>query len=364
MKGLFLLIVIVGALWYFDPGGYFSATLEKLPFNKEETVEEVGEAEDAQNSPVSQESSTNKTSSVKNVSETKTPVTTKEDVAVAETVTKESSETDTTSNTSPPEVSLSVSSIIIEDKDSLTLTWDVKNADSCKSSGFLAYGEMSGELKFNPSRSTTYELNCSGSEGDVSKSVYVKVVTTGTGVVLQSSVLYTTSKDPITLTWDSINASSCTGTGFSAGGTSGSVSVSPKETTRYRITCLNTTTGASAEESVLVKVTIIEEDSSPPDTTAPVISNGLPTGTFSETTTEVTLSVQTDEEASCRYTLFAGTRFDDMTNFGYSNATEHKEEISGLTPHAKYRYYVRCEDEFGNQNQADYLLEFVIGIVL
>jgi hypothetical protein len=41
-----------------------------------------------------------------------------------------------------------------------------------------------------------------------------------------------------TLTWASINATSCTGTNFSTGGaTSGAIMVSPTITTNYSVTC-------------------------------------------------------------------------------------------------------------------------------
>ena len=40
-----------------------------------------------------------------------------------------------------------------------------------------------------------------------------------------------------TLSWSSTNATSCSGTGFSPSGASGSLSVSPKATTTYSVTC-------------------------------------------------------------------------------------------------------------------------------
>ena len=51
-----------------------------------------------------------------------------------------------------------------------------------------------------------------------------------------------------TLTWSSTNATSCTGTNFSTGGaTSGSITVSPNNTTVYSVTC----SGSSAANSTL-----------------------------------------------------------------------------------------------------------------
>ena len=56
-----------------------------------------------------------------------------------------------------------------------------------------------------------------------------------------------------TLMWSSTNATTCSGTGFSASGTSGSLTVSPTATTTYGITC--TGSGGSASQSVTVAVT-------------------------------------------------------------------------------------------------------------
>ena len=56
-----------------------------------------------------------------------------------------------------------------------------------------------------------------------------------------------------TLIWSSTNARTCSGTGFSASGPSGSLTVSPTATTTYGITC--TGSGGSANQSVTVAVT-------------------------------------------------------------------------------------------------------------
>ena len=56
-----------------------------------------------------------------------------------------------------------------------------------------------------------------------------------------------------TLMWSSTNARTCSGTGFSASGPSGSLIVSPTATTTYGITCIGS--GGSASQSVTVAVT-------------------------------------------------------------------------------------------------------------
>lgn len=62
------------------------------------------------------------------------------------------------------------------------------------------------------------------------------------------------SGDSSTLTWSSENVTSCTGTGFSTdGATSGSVSVSPSQTTTYSVSCTGPDGNASDNETVTVK---------------------------------------------------------------------------------------------------------------
>jgi hypothetical protein len=56
-----------------------------------------------------------------------------------------------------------------------------------------------------------------------------------------------------TLTWSSTNASSCTGGGFTASGTSGSAAVYPTVTTSYSATC----TGAGGPATGMATVTMI-----------------------------------------------------------------------------------------------------------
>jgi hypothetical protein len=62
-----------------------------------------------------------------------------------------------------------------------------------------------------------------------------------------------TSGGSSTLTWSSTNATSCTGTGFTAGGTSGSATVSPTASQSYSITCTGTG-GTAAPSSATITV--------------------------------------------------------------------------------------------------------------
>jgi len=99
------------------------------------------------------------------------------------------------------------------------------------------------------------------------------------------------------------------------------------------------------------------------DTTAPVISSGSPSGTLDAGTTNATLSITTDEAASCRYSTTMGVSYDSMTDsftdFG-DTYNSHTAVISGLVDGASYIYYVRCADGSGNKNTSDYPISFNI----
>jgi beta-glucanase (GH16 family) len=73
-------------------------------------------------------------------------------------------------------------------------------------------------------------------------------------VTLSANPNAITAGQSSTLMWSSTNATSCTGTGFTASGISGSAIVSPTATTNYSVTCSGTG-GTSAPQSATVTVT-------------------------------------------------------------------------------------------------------------
>jgi len=97
------------------------------------------------------------------------------------------------------------------------------------------------------------------------------------------------------------------------------------------------------------------------DTEAPARSNGQPTGTLLAGTTETTLSVDTNENAACKYDTTAGIAYASMANtFAATGGTSHSTLVSGLEDGNTYEYYVRCQDEAGNANADDYLISFSV----
>jgi hypothetical protein len=97
------------------------------------------------------------------------------------------------------------------------------------------------------------------------------------------------------------------------------------------------------------------------DTTPPVLSNAQPSGTLAAGTTQTTLSVSSNENATCRYATTAGTAYGSMANtFATTGGTAHSTLVSGLANGQSYSYYVRCQDSAGNANTADTAIAFSV----
>lgn len=97
------------------------------------------------------------------------------------------------------------------------------------------------------------------------------------------------------------------------------------------------------------------------DNTAPVRSGGSPSGALSYGTTQATVSISTDEAASCRYAISAGVAYASMTALATTGGTSHAQPVSGLADGSSYAYYLKCRDAAGNVNVADYPVSFSVG---
>ena len=99
----------------------------------------------------------------------------------------------------------------------------------------------------------------------------------------------------------------------------------------------------------------------PPDTTPPIRSNGSPSGVLPQGTTQTTISLDTNEDATCRYATTPGVDYGSMAGiFDTSGGRTHSSLVTGLSDGATFSYYVRCEDAVGNQNPGDFLIEFTV----
>jgi hypothetical protein len=98
-----------------------------------------------------------------------------------------------------------------------------------------------------------------------------------------------------------------------------------------------------------------------PDTTPPVRSNGSPSGVLAAGTIQTTLSLTTNENASCRYATVAGVAYGSMINvFTTTEGTGHTTTVSGLSDGESYSYHVRCQDMAGSANSDDFTLSFSV----
>src|SRR3989344_963005 len=99
------------------------------------------------------------------------------------------------------------------------------------------------------------------------------------------------------------------------------------------------------------------------DTTPPVRSNGAPSGNLSAGTTQTTISLDTNEIATCKYGTVAGTAYASLPNtFSTTNAIAHSQLITGLTNGTSYTYYVRCQDAGTNVNPDDFIISFSVSM--
>ena len=97
------------------------------------------------------------------------------------------------------------------------------------------------------------------------------------------------------------------------------------------------------------------------DLTAPLVSDGTPYGTLSSDTSSVNLSVVTNEDATCGYSLDPGVSFADKPfSFSSTGGTTHTSAIDNLSSGGTNNFYVRCIDGSGNANADDYLVSFWI----
>ena len=99
----------------------------------------------------------------------------------------------------------------------------------------------------------------------------------------------------------------------------------------------------------------------PPDTTPPVRSNSAPSGTLATGTTQATLSLTTNENASCRYATSAGVAYESMPNvFTTTGGAGHSTTVAGLNNGGSYGHFVRCQDTVGNANSDDFIISFSV----
>jgi hypothetical protein len=125
----------------------------------------------------------------------------------------------------------------------------------------------------------------------------------------------------------------------------------------YYVRCIDTSSNANTNDYTIS----FNVDSVVGDTTPPARSLASPSGNLSFTTIMTTLSLSTDEDATCRYDTSPNTIYASMVHtFTNTGTTTHTTTISGLTSGQSYDYYVRCSDSSNNANGTDYTISFSI----
>lgn len=104
-------------------------------------------------------------------------------------------------------------------------------------------------------------------------------------------------------------------------------------------------------------------DGGPLDSAPPVLSAGAPSGVLPANTQVATLSVQTDEPATCRYATVAGMAFAQQPlAFATTGGRSHSAPLNGLQSGQTFSFFVRCEDSAGNANISDLEIAFSVAL--
>ena len=124
----------------------------------------------------------------------------------------------------------------------------------------------------------------------------------------------------------------------------------------YYVRCSDVAANADASDYAIAFAV-----AKPADTTPPVRSAGSPSGTLAAGTTQTTLSLVTDEAATCRYGTAPNVAYGALPNvFATTGSTSHSTAVSGLTDGSSYTYYVRCSDTAANADASDYAIAFAV----
>lgn len=117
--------------------------------------------------------------------------------------------------------------------------------------------------------------------------------------------------------------------------------------------------GTNVIVDVAVVTNIVDFDpENPLDMIPPARHSGLPAGSTSGDA--VTLAIQTDEEAICKFGTSPNIDYDAMVNaFTITGGLNHSSGLTALAQ-GEQKYYVRCQDALGNKNVADFQITFTV----
>ncbi len=167
-------------------------------------------------------------------------------------------------------------------------------------------------------------------------------IATSTGNI----VIYTASADAVFETID------ISGALVTASGTTALV-INPSEPfdseTEYYVTIATTAVDDTAGNSFAGITASTTWSFTTADVVAPTISSASPSGEQSAGTSAVTISLVTDEAATCKYSTNSGVTFASMTSFSTTGGTSHSTSVV-VSDGTSYVYYVKCQDADGNES--------------
>ena len=155
-----------------------------------------------------------------------------------------------------PTLSLNTSATVVNEGQSVTLTWSTSNATVCTASGgWTGARSINGSSSVGPlTQNESFGLSCTGPGGSIQSSVSVSLRPT---VDLIADATVVTQGQDAVLSWNARHADSCTASGGWSGslGTSGSQTIGALTAdTSFTLTCSGA--GGSASDSVAVIVEI------------------------------------------------------------------------------------------------------------
>lgn len=96
----------------------------------------------------------------------------------------------------------------------------------------------------------------------------------------------------------------------------------------------------------------------------PIRSNASPSGELDYGTPTTTISLDTNENATCKWGTSQGVNYNSINNtFSTTGTTNHSQQIT-LTGPGNYIIYTRCQNELGVHNTDDYVISFSVSDVI
>ena len=187
-----------------------------------------------------------------------------------------------TENPTPPTATLTATPLEITRGEPATLTWMSTNADTCMISPDIGSVDVSGSVSVSPVETTTYEIIATGAGGTSTASATVVVIQPAPTVEITVSPDAIHPGESATLSWNSTDAESCViEPGIGDVAPSGSMTVSPTETTTYTITASGPGGTSSAVATLAVVPPITVQIISPADGESINRPDGMVRGSFS-----------------------------------------------------------------------------------